>query len=328
MPSTSQSHTRSGSTSTVVPLSPDSENTGGASTEAPRFSSSEEVLFKTCRLAHHFKHDLGYAPRVTNRKLSVGIAAHAGVEAYYLGEDWGAALAKHSEERWQELTEAGLTDRAEVRTDFIKDRDLASAMVKGYIEWTAEEGLDDDWDVVSVEEQAYVELPYAPCLLPIKLDLLQRHKVTGLLRIVDLKTRKTLTNDLTGYQLAEQTGNYALGILALYGEAPTSVVYREARKIIPSGRSKPPYFQEVAVVITHAELMARYDDYIATAKERFDPDRSIVRNPSACCGSWKNDWQTPCLKVAAGMSPIEALETSTGYASHDPYERYKETIPK
>lgn len=293
--------------------------------DLPAFSTSEEAAFKTCRLAHHFAYDLGYAPVVTNRKLSVGIGVHRGLEVYYRGGTREAvedALAAFSEERWSELVAAGIEDDPVARVEFIKDRDLLPAMVFGYIEWVSVEGLDEGYETFSVEETALIDIPGAPCRLPVKMDLVQRHAATGTLRVVDFKTRASFYSDTTGYQLSEQNGNYSLAVMALYGERPTEFVYRELRKQAPTANSKPPYFREVRVRLTPEALVKRAEDYIATAKERFDPDRAIYANPGACCGSWKNDWQGPCLKVAEGMSHIEALETSSKYALRDPYARY------
>lgn len=158
---------------------------------------------------------------------------------------------------------------------------------------------------------------------------MQRNLKTKRLRIVDFKTAASFSTDNTKYQLSEQNGNYQLGITAVYGERPTELVYREARKMAPitNPRSKPPYFREIPVSLTRAEMQARMEEYIAISKEVTNPDRAIYANPGACCGSWKNDWQTPCIKVHAGMDPLEALETSTKYEPQDPNARYNEEGP-
>jgi len=290
----------------------------------PVFSSSEEVAFKTCRLAHHFQYDLGYAPVITNRKLSIGIAAHLGLQAHYEGKSWEEIediLAAFMDRRWREIEVGGLADDAATRVLFLQERDLVLAMVKGYIEWVAP--YDEDYETVAVEQAIYVQVPEAPCLMPVKIDLVQRHQGTGRLRIVDFKTRDRFTDDTTGYQLAEQNGNYSLAVFATYHERPTELAYRELRKVIPSGRSKPPYFREIRVRLTVEEMRHRAEEYARVARERFNPDRAIFSNPSGCCGSWKSDWKEPCLKVAQGMTPLEALQSSPNYAPRDSYERYQ-----
>jgi len=309
-------------------------------TDLPRFSSSEEIAFKTCRLAHHFRYVLGYGPTITNRKLSVGINVHEGLELVYktegniyaTGIDALVTERLHvlAEERWAEL-EAGYADSKEgvpgdIKLDFMKDRDMIVAMVKGYVTWAIEEGIDDGYETFSVEEKQYVQIPGAPCLLPIKLDLVQKNTTSGRLRVIDFKTAASFSTDVTKYQLSEQNGNYALGLMAVHGERPTEMVYRELRKINPSARSKPPYYREVRVRLTPEELKNRAEQYVATAKERFDPNLIPVANPSACCGSWKNDWQAPCILVHQGEIPETALKMSPRYkANEDPYERYNPT---
>ena len=285
-------------------------------------SSSEEIAFKTCRLAHHFGYECGYAPVVTNGKLSTGIGLHACLEAHYQGEPWQDALANYETERKAELEAAGTLALPEVRADFLASRDLIAAMAEGYIEWVKEEGLDDEWETVEVEEKHYITIPDAASILPVKMDLVQRHKETGLLSPVDFKTAASFTVDITKYEMSEQNGNYLLAIMARYEEQPTHMRYRELRKIIPSGRSKPPYFREVPITLTREMLVQRVQNYIDTSHDRFDDDLAVYPNPSSCCGTWKNDWQGPCRLVQQGLTPIEALEASSKYAPKDPYERY------
>lgn len=296
--------------------------------DLPRMSSSEEVSFKTCRLAHHFQYVLGWQPKKTNSNLSTGIGFHEVMEVLYLrGEEtMEERFEKWKAERYEEFASLGLTDAdallAEV--EFDQQQKLVWAMVENYIEWLEETGADDDYETVSVEEKLYVELEGAATVMPMKMDLLQRNKRTGRLRMVDFKTRKTFFTDTTAYQLAEQNGNYTLGVFAAYGEWPTSMVYREVRKQANTARSKPPYVREIEVVLTIDEAMHRAAEYVKVSREVADPDHLVYANPGSCCGSWKNDWQDPCIKVHQGMTPLEALEASDKYAPKDAYARYEE----
>lgn len=296
----------------------------GVALDMPRMSSSEEMQFKTCRLAHHIHYDLRYSPRITNQKLSTGSGTHECLEAVYTGKDWMEAFDKWAEGRWAELLDGyGSKEKvpAEARLDFVMAKGLIVEMVKGYIVWAEEEGLDDGYEVVEVEQKHYIDVG-AATQLPMKFDLLLRHKVTGQYVLVDFKTAASFSTDpYTGFQLAEQTLNYAMGVLALYGKVP-AVQYRQLRKIKPSGRSKPPYYRAIDLTVTEAEVLARVEEYRKIATDRVDPDRAIYSNPSACCGSWKNDYQGPCLLVHQGYSPEEAMEMSSKYVKNDPYERY------
>jgi RecB family exonuclease len=294
--------------------------------EKPVFSSSEELAFKTCRLAHYFAYVLGYAPKLTNSKLSVGIAVHAALEVFYLGgglADMEARVDRYAAERWEEIAAAGLKDDTETHLHYLNDTALVKAMVLGYPDWAAEEGVDEGWKVEAVEDSWLMEVPGAPCLMPVKLDLLQRHESTGELRVVDFKTAKAFKTSTTPYLLSEQNGNYQLSVTARYGERPTQLAYRELRKIVPSNRSKPPYYREVPVMLTAEELVARAEEYVRVATERFS-DPVVYANPSACCGSWKDDWAAPCLLVHQGHDPEEALELTGAFQVTDPYKRYEE----
>lgn len=293
-----------------------------------RFSTSEEKAWKTCRLAHLFKYGLRFSPKFTNRKLSLGTIVHKGLEAYYWGfsvTDIHGGLVLLNHMRWDEIVEAGYGEDAQAKKDWVKDSALAIEMVFNYIEWVTEEGLDMDWETVGCEVTGNINIPgFDLAVLPVKMDLVQRNKRTGRLRIVDFKTAAQFSTNMMAYQMGEQTGNYNLGAFAIYGEFATEFSYRELRKIIPSGRSKPPYFRHLDFVMLKEEMVKRLEDWKAAATEALDPDRAIYPSPANCCGSWMNDWQVPCLKVYGGMDPLEALEDSDGFAPRDPYERYGE----
>ena len=283
------------------------------------------MAFKSCRLAHYFGYVLEYGPIITNQKLSTGSGVHECLEAVYTGGDWEEALSAWEEERWAELVK-GYSDPekvpAEAKVEFIQAKGLIAEMVKGYIIWAKEEGLDEGYEIVEVEEKHYIDIG-AATVLPMKFDLLLRHIETGQYLLIDFKTAASFSKDaFTPYQLAEQTLNYAMGVLALYGSIP-AVQYRQLRKIKPSGRSKPPYYRVIDLTVTEAEVLARVEEYKLIALDRTDPNLRVYSNPSACCGGWKNDWQGPCLLVHQGYSPEEAMEMSTHkYAKRDAYERY------
>ncbi len=293
----------------------------------PKLSASEERSFKTCRLGHHFEYDLGYRLVLPNRKLSTGIIFHEGANAHYNGLSKSEALAVVStlcDERWQEILDgnASMSGYTEALLTFEKDRALVAALVGGFIDWLHESGVDDNYETVETEVAHLIEIPGACAVIPIRMDLVQRDLRTERLRIVDFKTCKGFPSDMTGYYMAEQNGNYQLATLAVFDELPTEMLYRFARKIIPSGRSKPPYFKDAPITLTNQELLYRIEEFKKVATERFDPDRAIYPQPENCCGSWKNDWRRPCTLVHQGYSPEQALAEAAGYERSDAYARY------
>lgn len=293
------------------------------------FSTSEEQAFVNCRLAHQFKYELGYGPRITNSKLSLGTIFHIGFEQVYLeasDADVMAAVAVAIAARRQELEDGsgpkGVPN--DLALEFVKDSALVTEMVRDYRPWATAAKVDVGWETVSVEEALVVKFPGTDALFRGKLDLLQRHVQTETLRVVDAKTRKTFYADTLPYQLSEQNGNYQLAVMAVYGERPTEMVYREARKMNPTTnpRSKAPYYRDVPIRLTKEEMIYRAAQFAKTANEAKDPDREVYANPSACCGSWKNDWSGPCQLVHCGVDPLAALEQSPQFQPKDPDERY------
>ncbi len=299
------------------------------------FSTSEEQAFVNCRLAHQFKYDLGYGPRITNGKLSLGTIFHVGFEwiyKEYADVDVMKMVNLAIDERRTELEEGSGPKGvpAELAAEFVKDSALVRAMVADYRPWAIKAGVDVGWETVSVEEALVVKFPGTPVLFRGKLDLLQRSTAAGTLRVVDAKTRKTFYTDTLPYQLSEQNGNYQLAVMAVYDERPTEMVYREARKMNPTTnpRSKPPYYREVAIRLTKEEMIYRAAQFAKTANEAKNPDREVYANPSACCGSWKNDWSGPCQLVHQGCDPLAALEQSPQFQPKDPDERYNKEDDK
>jgi len=295
------------------------------------FSTSEEQCYANCRLAHYFQYEAGYAPAITNRKLSNGIIAHIGHEWLYREAPMDVVLGHMQDaidKREAELKAASPKGviPAELVMDFVKDSALVKAMIRDYPAWLKASGVDDGYETVSVEEALEVQFPNTPYIFRGKLDLLQRHKTTGRLRVVDFKTRDKFYKDTMPYQLSEQNGNYQLAVTAVYGERPTELAYREARKMNPetNPRSKPPYYQQIPIRLTKEEMLYRAKQFAETANEAKDPERRIYANPGSCCGSWKNDWQGPCQLVHQGLTPEQALLESPNYKPKDPYARYKE----
>lgn len=297
-------------------------------TSAEYFSTSEEQAWVNCRLGHEFRYGCGYGALVTNSKLSLGTIFHIGHEYIYnehpMDEVMGA-VADAIEKRRTEL-ETGYPKGvpADLTVEFIKDSALVTAMVAEYPAWLKATGVDVGFETISVEEALVVKFPNTDILFRGKLDLLQRNTTTGRLRIVDAKTCKHFTTDTTKYTLSEQNGNYQLAVMAVYGERPTEMEYREARKMsaATNPRSKPPYYQAVPIRLTKEEMKRRAMTYAINANAAKDPDRDIYPNPSACCGSWKNDWKQPCSAWHQGNTPLEALEQSSMFAPRDPNERY------
>ena len=292
------------------------------------FSTSEEQAFVNCRLSHYFKYKLGYGPKVTNSKLSLGTIYHIGFEYIYKEYPMAEVLKKVDEaiaERKAEIAAAYPKGKvpADVVLEFKKDSELVKAMVEDYKPWALAAGVDDGYETVAVEQPLVVKFPGTDVLFRGKLDLLQRNTQTERLRIVDAKTRSNLTKDTYSYILSEQNGNYQLMVLAEYGERPTELEYREARKMNPktNPRSKPPYYAAIPIRLTKEEMVKRAAD-AATVANLAKSNYDLYCNPSACCGSWKNDWRQPCTLVKQGMEPLQALQESSMFEPQDPDARY------
>jgi len=296
-------------------------------TTKPLLSSTEERAFKTCRLQHHMQYGLGFERSLPNRKLTLGINVHRGLEAYYNGgsvTDMVNAMREEANAQWAAIV-ANPHDAhfAEASSQFEKDFELAEQMIMHYPTWAIETGIDDGWETIGVEAVGIIEIEGAAHDLPVRLDHVQRNTRNGELRVRDFKTAKYLPNDMTGYQLSEQNGNYCIASMAIWGEIPASFSYVFLRKQAPTARSKPPYYREDIIVRSKDELQKRVADFTAISNEIAE-GYTVYASPDNCCGSWKNDWKAPCLLVHAGTDATEALEMTPGFERKYAYDRYED----
>lgn len=223
-------------------------------------SNSEIALFDRCRRHWYLAYYLGTAPdepEVTGVRI-LGTRVHAAMEGLYgydldplavLGAMYTMAIAQFP------ASEADL--RAE--------RDLASAMVEGYVEWVAETGADAGLRVIATEQDVQVPLPGLPGVaLRARLDQVLYNEETGLLSFLDFKTSATFERHEV-LALDPQFKTYSVlqrlmtADAAANGDAVPAVsggMVRTLRRVKRTEKAKPPFYMTDEFRYTDTELDA------------------------------------------------------------------------
>lgn len=147
-------------------------------------SNSEIFTWQRCRRLWFLRYYLGYQPaeeEVTGNRI-LGVRIHTALEGYY-GYDLDPLAVLGL------LYQIELDASPEFEADLVAERDLATAMIEGYLEWAAAEGTDAGLKVVATEQELIVPLPGVEGVeLRAKLDQAVLNEQTGLLSFLDWKT--------------------------------------------------------------------------------------------------------------------------------------------
>jgi hypothetical protein len=239
--------------------------------------------------------------------------------------------------------------------DLRKEQDVSLAMVEGYLEWAAAEGIDADLEVVATE--ADIEVPLEGLdgvILRAQLDQVVFRPSRGLLGFLDFKT-----GDLKKHEYLEldpQFKTYSLiqRLAAGHGipwpgselradrPAVSGGVIRSLRRVKRTEKSKPPYYQNDEFWYTPEQLSAQYRRILGLCREiaaaraeldfrsQGDPERLtawlqefLPPTPVVHDCSWSCPFVTLCPMMDDGSDWAGALMRSGKYRQQDPYDYYR-----
>lgn len=208
-----------------------------------QISNSELFTWQRCKRLWFVRYYLGYTPdteEVTGNRI-LGVRIHTALQGYYgYGLDPLAVLHL--------LYAFELEASPDYESELVKERDLASAMVEGYIEWLAETGSDAGMTVVATEAEVVVPLPgFDDVALRAKLDQVVLDEATGLLSFLDHKTAASFERHEI-LMLNPQFRFYSLVQKLAAGDATGAPrvlggLVNTLRRVKRTDRSKPPYYQ-------------------------------------------------------------------------------------
>jgi hypothetical protein len=226
-------------------------------------------------------------------------------------------------------------------SDIAKEKDMAFAILEGFLEWAQEEGYDSGYDVVATESEQSVRLPFIDHLsgdfnLVAKLDVLVRRREDGAIRFRDYKSVGTLSK-ANGLLRDTQMRTYSMIQGLKVKEDPSQprpdggqyvMLLRSKR----TARAKGPFYQVVEFDFNRHDLNATWmrvrsiASGIASARARLDrgEDHHIVAYPvpGEYC-EWACPFNRICHLADDGSHLEDALRGN--YVQIDPYARYKDS---
>lgn len=226
---------------------------------------------------------------------------------------------------------------------------LERAMIEGYLEWVAQTGADEEFEIIGSE---------MPIVVPISdfgvlgrfielygigiLDVRVRRKSDGTIAFLDHKTVQSLTQPIPTLRQNEQMLHYILleeerqyGSLPERGvysnTIPTGAYYNMIRRVKRTASAKPPFFAREFISHTQQEVMNHRSHVVGAAHDIISTgiqlrngmnDHHELAYPSVTMNcSWDCPFFSVCYMFDDNSHPEAALAGL--YKTHDPLERYK-----
>lgn len=299
-------------------------------------SNSEIQTWKECRRKWWlvYYRELGIKKAKAKGPAPLGTKVHVALCAMY--ESGANPVDVVNSLYAEDLTKI---DDEYLRVEVQKEQDLAKAMLEGYVEWVAETGADDGYELVDTETVIDVPSGTEGVRLRGKLDQRVVRKVDSVRLFLDHKTVGDLSTPQRTLPLDEQMKFYHLleRLDALHktnGEPQWRTdggLYNMLRKVKRTARATPPFYGRVEVMHNDAVLRsmwARVHKIIEELVEArlalaagADHQYMVPPRPSRDC-TWKCDFFPVCAMFDDG-SNVEGL-LAEYYEHRDPHERYRE----
>lgn len=292
-----------------------------------KVSPSEIAKFRRCRrswaLTYFYKWgvDPQYAPATSAALL--GTRIHASLEAYYgYNVDPLSALSV--------IYDHETNKRPECEVELVGEYEWARTMVSGYLEWAAENGIDEEYDVVDVERAVEVPLILSNGEMAIvtgKLDQIVRRKFDGALCVRDWKTVGTL-HKADMIVLDEQMRVYsALLTRASDGMRVDGALFAMLLRSKRTARAKGPFYEQVHISYNgrdHVSMMDRLrgvlDDMDQVTRQlTAGASHQVVAYPNPMtdrCG-WDCNFKNFCSLFDDGSRAEDAMRGN--FVQLDPY---------
>jgi hypothetical protein len=225
--------------------------------------------------------------------------------------------------------------------EIAKERDLAFAILEGFLEWAAEEGYNTGYEVIATEREESVSLPYLDVEpgqfhLVSKLDVLVRRVSDGAIRFRDYKSVGTLSK-ANGLLRDTQMRTYSM-IQALIAKGDPSKPRPDGGQYVMllrskrTARAKGPFYQVVEFDYNRHDLNATWMRVRSIATRIRDTRRALDAGvdhhiaaypvPGEYC-EWACPFNRICHLADDGSHLEDALRGN--YVQIDPMARYHDT---
>lgn len=323
---------------------------------ALRLSNSEMKQWRRCKRQWYwgsYRRLKRKAPDLPGEPLSIGNAVHDALAAYYDSLVPGPRGGKRKVVDPVVFAMAAYEQRAlevpEYTKELEEEAELVTIMLRGYMEWLAEEGLDADLRIEGAERM--VEVQIVPedehggeIVLISKLDAPVTRVSDGAKLALEHKTVKSLTYPLPVLKLDTQLLTEHL-VRFMHdiecGISPDDaydkcqgVLYNMLRKVKRGPTAKPPFYGREDIIHNRFELRNHWHHVLAVGREiqaataaldaGANPHVVAHPNPTRDC-SWDCPFFAVCALADDGSNIEGAL--SAMYEEHDPLERYIGSLP-
>jgi hypothetical protein len=262
--------------------------------------------------------------------LALGSRVHAALEAHYKG---GADLLGS----YASLMDADIRSAMDSGDDvsaLASEGELGQIMLEGFLDWSAEEGLDADYDIVGVEEILTMSMLNGQAEVKGKIDLRVRDKRDGQHIMRDWKTSAQPSTFTKWAHMLPQILTYqTLDFMNTPEErriAGGQIVL--LKKVKRGPRAKPPFYELVDIrhnVFTLRSFWTRLQGTLAnmlSLKRALDNDEDhrlvAYPTPTNSC-AWKCSFFTVCPMFDDGSGAEDFL--ADNFAVADVYDYYNET---
>lgn len=245
---------------------------------------------------------------------------------------------------WNELMDIDMA-AAEAAGMFVSDlateSKMGHAMLTNYIGWRDANRMDEHWETIGIEsrygEHLDVLLPDGRTMQMFfrgKLDVLEQHRNSGMVVVVDYKTAANLSEITLFAQEGSDQGPFYLELVAR--DQPDRIMwgvsYIMLRKVQHTKTSKPPYYKRMNVPITDVRRAAVVRNMRAKATELVDKlDRLNAGQSGLDVAPHKVGWwckscpfKGPCGMMQKGEVVAAEQMLEERYHTVDPWARYQE----
>ncbi len=292
-----------------------------------KVSPSEIAKFRRCKrswwLTYHQRWSVDPQTAPATSVALLGTRIHTALEAYYgYNINPVAALAL--------IYDAERERRPECSGDLDGEQDWATIMVSGYLEWAAEHGVDEEYEVVETERALDVPIMLTNGEMAVvsgKLDQIVRRRFDGALLLRDWKTVGSL-HKADMLLLDEQMRVYsALLTIAADGMRVDGALYAMLLRSKRTARAKGPFYEQVHISYNgdeHMSMLTRLrgtlDDMERVTRqldEGVDHHLAAYPTPMIDRCSWDCSFKNVCPLFDDGSRAEAAMQGS--FVQADPY---------
>lgn len=271
-----------------------------------KIRQSEFTAFMECRRRWYLRYVMGYGIPGDEERLvgsrGAGTIAHAGIEAYNVGNSAQAAALALEALRPQDENDKDAWDAFR----------MGNAMAHHYIEWV-EEGNDVGCEYVAAEYEWETPLTAVTKVFG-AIDHVYLDPFAGGYVIRDYKTVARLSD--TPHDADFQLRTYAWAWWRITGEVPVASEHLMIKRVLGSGRAAKPFVQKHRIPVNERILQAHHAhmDEIAfqmsQCRLQLTADSPRIYPTTGRHCTWKCEFAEVCAGMDDGSYWEDALEAN------------------